>query len=233
MCSIGEEEIEIRAWAAAEDIGTTHDGGSLIPYKAKNGAVFDQTLRYITFDNLIGGGAVSHTELGFAGSTAAKGTGKSDGNSDHDDSYPHFYADGGTGAQDVVNTKSIHTTGEIHADDFVVQDRVANKWNAEALTVDATGAANITAGAASIFDVTGKHTIGVAGNSTEVEINTALFDVNASDFDLELLGSLTINALTGVTGDGFTKGIKTDDTAMRAAIETQVQDILAGVGGLL
>ena len=93
---------------------------------------------------------IPHAELDYtvgAGPTPAKTL-----NDDHDGRY-WFYITAG------VATNSFHTTGECHADDFVIQDRTANTWNAEGLAVDVTAAITLLAATTINTTSTGKTTL--------------------------------------------------------------------------
>ena len=103
---------------------------------------------------LIPPGDIKHSDLDFNPDTGPDPTKTS--NDDHDGRY-WFYTGAG------VDTKSFHTTGECHADDFVVQDRTANTWNAEGFAADVTAAASITTG--TTFGVTATGKITITGNS--------------------------------------------------------------------
>jgi len=57
--------------------------------------------------------------------------------------------------------------------------------------------------------------------------------VTAGNFDVAAGGVYKHEGVSGVTGDGFSGGIKTDDSAFQVALESKIQNILAGIGGLL
>jgi len=86
---------------------------------------------YINWDD-VWNSSVSHTGIDFSGSTSAKGTGLSGGNTDHDDSYWHEF---GT---DFIDTKTFKTSGEVWASAFRLQgDDENNKWDATQFEVKA------------------------------------------------------------------------------------------------
>jgi hypothetical protein len=76
---------------------------------------------------------LTHTTLDFSGSTSAKGTGLSGGNTDHDDSYWH---EAGLIASPFTDTKNYVTSGTVRAGEFALQGNTdANYWNDEYLAV--------------------------------------------------------------------------------------------------
>jgi len=80
---------------------------------------------------------VTHTTLDFTGSGEI-GVGKSFGNTDHDDTYWHY------AYLDYVDSKSYRTTGEVHANDFFIQDAPTNHWEADGLYVNVANAISLT-----------------------------------------------------------------------------------------
>ena len=99
-------------------------------------------------------GTVRHADLDYTNDTGPDPT--KTANDDHDGRY-WFYVTAG------VATNSFHTTGECHADDFVIQDRTANLWNAEGFTADVTAAITLLAATTLNATATGKMTL--TGNS--------------------------------------------------------------------
>ena len=80
----------------------------------------------------------THTGLDFSGSTSAKGTGLSGGNTDHDDSYWHEF---GT---DFVDTKTFKTSGEVWTAGFKIYDDDSNNyWTKNGFYVESSGEATI------------------------------------------------------------------------------------------
>ena len=136
------DEWQLFDWkTAAEDAAIA--GADLIPFKDDT----DDSLQYLSYSSLLDGveaycrgrhdGAywyhptVLHSELDFTLS-AELGVGQSAGNTDQDDSYWHAYNDasGEVGHATFVDGKTYHTTGEVHADDFALQDHPStNIWN--------------------------------------------------------------------------------------------------------
>jgi len=151
--------------------------------------------------------AVRHTDLDMTAGASPKDT--TGNNTDHDNRY---WPDASHVDPD---SKSYHTTGEVHADDFKLQDNpTLNVWNTDELYVN-TG------------DVTLEGTTATSDFQAifgQIKLNTD------NEVNLDPRGELQINETPGVTGDGFTKGIKTDDSALRTYIEGIITDVLAGHG---
>ena len=149
-----------------------------------------------------------------------------------------------------MDTKSFHTTGECHADDFVVQDRTANTWNAEGFAADVTAAGSITTGTTFGVTATGKITVTgnsntgtndlqlvTSGASSELDITSAnLLSVTAAN---DLI--MTSNGLTGIllqstdAGSTFTIDAANDyDELVGGDLtvdgNTAVDDTASGVG---
>jgi hypothetical protein len=71
--------------------------------------------------------SVTHTGMDFSGSTSAKGTGLSGGNTDHDDSYWH---EAGLIASPFTDTKNYVTSGTVRAGEFQLEtDSPYNLWS--------------------------------------------------------------------------------------------------------
>lgn len=80
--------------------------------------------------------SVTHTGMDFSGSTSAKGTGLSGGNTDHDDSYWHEA--GSVTGTPFIDTKSYVTSGEVWAGAFSINGyRSNNFWDLTGLSVSA------------------------------------------------------------------------------------------------
>ena len=117
-------------------------------------------------------GTLKHTNLAytFAGGL---GVGKSVGNTDHDDSYWHEYT-----TSNNTDAKDFHTSGEVWADDFKLNDAdTTNFWNAEGFNVQTTGDIDInsTAGVMTIGDAASPPSIDIFGDTTTVDGITALY----------------------------------------------------------
>jgi hypothetical protein len=129
-------------------------------------------------------GAITHTTLDFTGSGAI-GTGTSGGNTDHDDVYWHEYTVG-----TYTDGKSYRTTGEVHADDFIIEDRIANAWNAEGFDVDVTDDVGITT--ANDIDLN-------AGSSFTLDTITSALLTIGTTFDLDATGAVNLSGAVDVT----------------------------------
>lgn len=72
--------------------------------------------------------SIKHTGVDFSGSTSAKGTGLSGGNTDHDDSYWHEAGD--LGGSFFTDTKSFVTSGTVRVGAFALEASAGyNYWN--------------------------------------------------------------------------------------------------------
>lgn len=153
-------ELQINDYASATNTPIADTAYDLIPYKDNDADVVKWTNlaglagELVTYwggegDPWAGQYEIDHTLLAFDNDSvqwAALGTGKSGGNTDHDDSYWHAYDDssGLTGHNVFVDAKSYHTTGEVHANDFKLQaDPTNNYWNGSGFRVDVAGVARV------------------------------------------------------------------------------------------
>ena len=114
---------------------------------------------------------VLHTNLDFSGSGTI-GTGKSNYNTDHDDTYWHTYDDSSH-----IDTKSYYTSGDVAANYFYVQDDLSNVWSSSGFDVVASDDVSITAtndialtwGAASAWACNGNLTITQTSANIKIE----------------------------------------------------------------
>jgi hypothetical protein len=112
---------------------------------------------------------LTHTTLDFSGSTSAKGTGLSGGNTDHDDSYWH---EAGLIASPFTDTKNYVTSGTVRAGEFALEGSpTTNKWTSAIFNVSATfdvsftgsGTCSLSLGGGTGYDFTAIYFNGIAG----------------------------------------------------------------------
>ena len=157
--------------------------------------------------------APNHTDLDFTNTDESDlGVGISGGNTDQDDCYWRAYDDssGRTGHNTFVDSKDFRTTGEVRADDFYINDRTANLWNAEGFDVDVTDDGSITTAndfiitTGTTFDVTatGKATIDSASATglKDAYVNSAGSSVIEGDLDAQIISGLRYLSLTAGGG---------------------------------
>lgn len=183
-------------------------------------------------DELNNNNLIHHTDLDYSdvgSGWAAKGTGKAGYNTDHDESYWRTFADGS-----FVDSKTFKTTGGIYANDLFINDAVTNRWGNDAFNVNVVSAIILNAGTELQLDAAGGAITGTASTSidffatTDVNLQattannvsgaTVLIQSNSGQVNLAPSGELQINGTAGVTGDGYTKGIKTSEAAADAHI---------------
>jgi hypothetical protein len=113
--------------------------------------------------------SVSHTGIDFSGSTSAKGTGLSGGNTDHDDSYWH---EAGLITSPFTDTKNYVTSGTVRAGEFALEGSpTTNKWTSAIFNVSATfdvsftgsGTCSLSLGGGTGYDFTAIYFNGIAG----------------------------------------------------------------------
>ena len=114
--------------------------------------------------------------------------------------------------------------------DLTTRTLTGGLWNADA-GIDVVK--NAASEAGRFTDGNSETIIGNGSNAISTDGIIEIDGSNGGGFNTVAGAVYNAGGVAGVTGDGFSGGIKIDDTAMRAAIESQVQDALAGVGGLL
>jgi hypothetical protein len=130
-------------------------------------------------------GTEEHEDLDFTNTNEDfLGAGIAGGNTDHDESYWRAYDDGTVrvGHNTFVDSKDFRTTGEVRADDFYINDRVANVWNAEGFDVDVTDDVSITA----------TNDIDLNSNSFTLDTTTSATITTTTTFDVDATGDATI-----------------------------------------
>ena len=136
---------------------------------------------------------------------AALGTGKSGGNTDHDDSYWHAYNDGSAiGGHDAfIDTKDYRTTGDVWAAELHLSadgSTDSQYWTAAAFLANVTGAFNLTAGATSDWNITGALTLDTTTNM-DLTSSGGSVGINA-DGNINLVVTGAGNVSLGSTGGG-------------------------------
>jgi hypothetical protein len=232
-CSSNFGQMQLYCWCGARDSGLAVIPQDLMAIKRYTGGdvassdSYNDILRYAPICDLLCLTTI-HTNSCFGDTGCgwtAIGVGKGGGSPDHDESYWHTYCDGSacSGHITYVDGKDFHTTGDVHACNFFIQDRIANNWNSSLFCVDVTGAANITA-ASSLLTTTGAANI-TAGAASAWSVDGSLnldatgnIDMRADSYvwiqadqyvNLDPTGDLYINGAAGVCGQGYCKGIKT------------------------
>lgn len=165
--------------------------------------------------------ATNHTDLLFTGSGAI-GTGKSGGNTDHDDSYWHAVADGSGGSHtNYTDGKSYATTGTVAVGTLIATDVTAtnltfresltgpgvNAWDAEDFYVDVTAFVDIESDSdMSILSYGGNLTAGVATGTGYAYLGSSAGNLMFYAGSNTIFNDVTCATEADGTNDLFSKG---------------------------
>ena len=185
------------------------------------GGIISNDFGYGYITNLVGAGITNHTDLLF-GSSAALGTGKSGGNTDHDDSYWHAVADGSGGSHtNYTDGKSYATTGTVAVGTLIATDVTAtnltfresltgpgvNAWDAEDFYVDVTAFVDIESDSdMSILSYGGNLTAGVATGTGYAYLGSSAGNLMFYAGSNTIFNDVTCATEADGTNDLFSKG---------------------------